>query len=519
MLSFLSKLNALKTPTNSFISFRIKPKIWPPIPVTLTSNTNNKRPIGVASNRNFSTTSNLNNDTLKQLQTLKPNDFLKLLESQNVTRCFITNKGDQLCASHEFLQDWLDPDVLSNLEYDKHEAIFFGRGTRTNCLLTVFLWRTSRGQGVGGVDLRNMNSMADLLAEGNRFSKNLGIKSALAGLWAGGGKGIIVPSSEDDNHYLVPSYRQEVFADFGEFLTSLNGCMVAGAGVGSSVPDMDSLSVQTRYVTNMSPDYGGSTNSAYYTALGVVTAMEATLDFLNMGSLEGKTVAMQGTGNVGAVIIKKLLEKGIRHIYATDLNTMRVADLTSAFADKADGRLTITKVSANDTSIYRQQCDIFSTCARGKVINSTTIPLLNTRIICGASNSPVDTEADHQTLYDERIFYVTDVVPNRMGIVSKVLEPFGRLQVDPEMQKHLSKDWDYSIYQTTLKILEYSERKKVHPERAAYILGEKLSNEDNPLYPNRTRHIIQALVDNGWHEERDFWRERLTYLDASTIID
>ena len=31
------------------------------------------------------------------------------------------------------------------------------------------------------------------------------------------------------------------------------------------------------------------------------------------------------------------------------------------------------------------------------------------------------------------------------GIVSKVLEPVGRLETDPEMQKHLSKDWEHSV--------------------------------------------------------------------------
>ena len=32
---------------------------------------------------------------------------------------------------------------------------------------------------------------------------------------------------------------------------------------------------------------------------GVICGMEGALDFLNMGTLEGKTVAIQGAGNVG----------------------------------------------------------------------------------------------------------------------------------------------------------------------------------------------------------------------------
>lgn len=43
---------------------------------------------------------------------------------------------------------------------------------------------------------------------------------------------------------------------------------VAGAGIGSSVQDMDSMFAQTRYVANLSTNYGGSANAYYYTGLG-----------------------------------------------------------------------------------------------------------------------------------------------------------------------------------------------------------------------------------------------------------
>lgn len=44
--------------------------------------------------------------------------------------------------------------------------------------------------------------------------------------------------------------------------------LVAGAGIGSSVQDMDSMFAQTRYVANLSTNYGGSANAYYYTGLG-----------------------------------------------------------------------------------------------------------------------------------------------------------------------------------------------------------------------------------------------------------
>ncbi|XP_045165077.2 leucine dehydrogenase-like isoform X2 [Mercenaria mercenaria] len=439
-----------------------------------------------------------------KLQNMLPSEFHKKLLDAKIARCYIVNEDGELKYSHTELKELIPESELRSLDFD-HEAIFFYTGTRANCLMAVFIWRTDRGQGVGGVDYRPITSMAELILDGNRYSKGLGIKSALAGMWAGGGKGfVLAPVSRQFD----PEFRRKVFLDFADFLTSLNGCMVAGVGVGSSVPDMATMFTETRYVSNIAPDYGGSVNSSVYTALGIVTAMEAALEFLEMGSLEGKTVAIQGAGNVGQVIIDKLLKKNVKHIYVTECNSLTIADVKDFFAHKAEGRLTLSKVSFEDTSIFRTKCDIFSPCARGKVLNDTTIPMLNTKIICGASNLPVHTEEDHIALMERKITYVTDVVPNRMGIVSKLLEPYGRMSDDPDLAKHLSTEWQHSIYQTTLRILKMAAKLKIHPEKAAYILGEELSREVHPLYPRRTQNIIRGLVNSRWHEGKDFWNER-----------
>ena len=40
-----------------------------------------------------------------------------------------------------------------------------------------------------------------------------------------------------------------------------------------------------------------------YLLLGIVCAMEASLDYLKMGTVEGKSVVLQGAGNVGKLSI------------------------------------------------------------------------------------------------------------------------------------------------------------------------------------------------------------------------
>jgi len=54
-----------------------------------------------------------------------------------------------------------------------------------------------------------------------RLSYGMGLKSALADLWSDGGKGVIASPGKDkiDNS----EFRRNMFLDYGDFLTSLNG--------------------------------------------------------------------------------------------------------------------------------------------------------------------------------------------------------------------------------------------------------------------------------------------------------
>ena len=74
--------------------------------------------------------------------------------------------------------------------------------------------------------------------------------------------------------------------------------------------DVDVVFRHTRYTTCISPALGGSGNPSVPTAAGVVEAMEGALAHTKRGTLEGKSVALQGVGNVGLPLIKFMIEKG-----------------------------------------------------------------------------------------------------------------------------------------------------------------------------------------------------------------
>jgi leucine dehydrogenase len=157
------------------------------------------------------------------------------MQAAGVSRGYIiTNANGQPVASHSVLEPIASFLATDKIDYDKHEAIFFGVSPRTGELMSAFLWKTKRGQGCGGIRLRTYNSVEEYIRDGLRLAIGMGRKSSLAGLYWGGGKGII-PS---DSNMANPR-RKELLEDYGEFLSSLRGCYVAAEDVGITVDDVD----------------------------------------------------------------------------------------------------------------------------------------------------------------------------------------------------------------------------------------------------------------------------------------
>ena len=93
-------------------------------------------------------------------------------------------------ATHPVLQplaDWANNDEV---DHDAHEGAFL-EAHPSGALFGAFCWRTVRGQACGGVRLRPYETVDSYMRDGLRLAIGMGRKSALAGLWWGGGKGVI----------------------------------------------------------------------------------------------------------------------------------------------------------------------------------------------------------------------------------------------------------------------------------------------------------------------------------------
>ena len=246
-----------------------------------------------------------------------------------------------------------------------------------------------------------------------RLSEGMTYKSAVAGLPLGGGKGVIVLRPGEP---LDAKRRRAALVDFGETVERLGGTYVTAEDVGTSTADMTVIAKATAHVSGLSRRSGGSGDPSPYTALGVVHAIEATLErTTGSASPRGRSVAVVGLGHVGLRVAKLLHRAGARLLVA-DIDRAKRAE-----ADKLGARW------ATPAKAMTAAVDLLVPCALGGVLDHESVPALQTPAVAGAANNQL-ASADVADLLRERgILWAPDFVANAGGIVniSVELEPAG----------------------------------------------------------------------------------------------
>jgi glutamate dehydrogenase/leucine dehydrogenase len=436
--------------------------------------------------------------SVNELLSLSPDAFVRWLRERNISRFrFVYDEAARtLKSSHPELQPVAEALAADRRDFLAHEGLFFQVTREHPTLQGAFVHRTCRGQAAGGVRWWHYDTLEDYLRDGLRLAVGMTRKNALAGLWWGGGKGVMARSAEVDASQ--PAVRASLYRAYGELMTSLKGCYVTAEDVGTHVSDMAQVFQRTRFTTCIPPELGGSGNPSVPTARGVVAGMEAALAFLEKSDLRGKTVAIQGVGNVGGPLVGFLFERGVARVVASDIDPRNVERVRQHNPGRA---LDVRAVARDDVSIFSEPCDVFAPCATGAILNPRTIPLLKARIVCGAANNQLeDPERDDRALHARGILYVPDFLTNRMGIVTCADEQAGYVPADPLIERHLSRDWAHSIHRTTLQVLETSRSTGAPPSQVATEIADRLSLEPNPIFGHRGKQIIAGLVEERWHE-------------------
>lgn len=438
---------------------------------------------------------NLKNDLLQY----SPQEFIEHLNNEQISRFYFVYDAQhrRVKCSHPQLQPIAEFLQADTRDFMEHEGLFFQITQYHDIIQGAFVHKTNRGQATGGVRYWHYSTVEDYLRDGLRLAKGMTRKNALAGLWWGGGKGVMAKNPAIDHE--DPDIRAYIYREYGKFISSLRGCYVTAEDVGTHVSDMAKVFSCTRYAVCIPEEWGGSGNPSVPTARGVICGMEAALEFLGEGELAGKTVAIQGMGNVGGPLIRFLFEKDVGKVVACDMDARLVEKAKTELPDR---NLEASVVFQGDESIFATECDILSPNATGAILNPRTISLIKASIICGAANNQLeDSQRDDELLFKRKLIYVPDFLTNRMGIVNAANEQYGYLEDDPLFERHLSWDWEYSIFQTCLSMFHESQAKDKPTARIAMEMADKLSSERHPIFGHRGQQIIDSLVATDWHKQ------------------
>lgn len=124
------------------------------------------------------------------------------------------------------------------------------------------------------------------------------------------------------------------------------------------------------------------------------------------GDPSGRTVLIQGAGGVGSALAGHLAEAGAV-VLVSDLD----ADRAAAVAASAGGR-TVAPEQVAET-----ECEVFSPCAVGGVLDSGTARRLRCRIVAGSANNQLAGPDVAEAIHARGILYAPDYVINGGGVI------------------------------------------------------------------------------------------------------
>lgn len=329
------------------------------------------------------------------------------------------------------MMDW-----KTHPSFDGHEDVVFVGGPDKGFVGIVAIHSTVLGPAAGGCRIWTYMREEDALTDALRLSRGMTYKNAMAELPLGGGKAVI--------HRIIGD-RSTAFENFGAAVEAIGGRYVTAEDVGATVEDMRAIARRTSYVTGIPKAQGqAGGDPSPWTSLGVHLCIKTLLG----GSVQGRTIAVQGAGAVGFGLCKLLREDGAKLI---------VADVNEKNLERA--RALGAEVAAADR-IHAVAADVYSPCALGAGLNARSIPELAAPIICGAANNQLETEEDGARLVARGIIYAPDYVVNAGGIINVSGEYLGESEASVDARVR-------AIAPRLMHVLDVAKGEGLTPHQAA----------------------------------------------------
>jgi leucine dehydrogenase len=274
------------------------------------------------------------------------------------------------------------------------------RDAATGLRGVIAIHSTTLGPAAGGLRMKPYADEAAAVRDALRLARAMTYKYAAAGIPVGGAKAVIIGDPSVDK-------SDALLRSFGRFIEEQGGEYSAGEDVGTNGRDMEVLAEATQWLVSLPESAGGPGDVSHTTARGVRQAIRACAQTVfGTTELDGRTVAIQGLGQVGAKLARLLAADGARLVVA-DVD----ADRAGAVADELGAQV------VSPEAILETEVDIVAPCALGDAVTEHNVDRIRAAIVAGAANNVMASAAVADRLQRRGCVYAVDYIANAGGIV------------------------------------------------------------------------------------------------------
>jgi glutamate dehydrogenase (NAD(P)+) len=343
------------------------------------------------------------------------------------------------------------------------------------------LHNNTLGPGKGGirfhvdVDLDEVSSLATLMTW----------KCALIGVPFGGAKGGVICDPKELSHHELRRITRRFISELGEnigpYIDIPSPDLYTNEQTMSWVFDtydvMHSGNNNRAVVTGKPVSLGGSVGRREATGRGVCYAARHFITkhmVPGLSSLDGARVAIQGFGNVGAVVAEQMHCMGAKIIALSDSQGGIIdnegLDLAEVSAYKHEHGSLIGlpgTMSATNDALLEIDCDVLVPAALSRQIGAHNAQDVKAKLVVEAANAPVTPEGD-RILASKGIQVLPDILANAGGVTVSYFEWLQNLEnqqweldeVNEKLLKKMNKAVDASVERLKQLTTEESEHSR-----------------------------------------------------------
>ena len=348
-----------------------------------------------------------------------------------------------MTTSRGFIFDFME-------QYD-YENLYLCQEKSLGLKAIIAIHNTTLGPAAGGIRMWTYETEADAIKDAMRLARGMTYKWAASGANMGGGKCVVIGDPRREK-------SEGLFRALARFIDRLGGLFLSGPDVGTNMRDMEIMRLETPYVVFTPESWGGPGEPSPATAFGVVQGMRACLkEAYGSADLQGRSVAVQGVGEVGEHVVRLLVEAGAS-VTIADIAREKVEHLATRYEVKV----------AHPEEIHALNVDVYCPCALGAVINDATLPEVRCKVICGSANNQLAEDRHGDALAHRSIVYGPDYIVNAGGAIvgADSLYPGG-------FNRERAMEAVSRIYETMGKVIALAKEQGIPTYRAADLLAEQ----------------------------------------------